>query len=374
MMVYLDHNSTTPLDQRVVDAMMPFLREDYGNPSSSHALGARAAAAIASARSHVGDLVGADPAAVTFCSSATEAINTVLSSIHKGSVITTDVEHAATLGAAERLEAAGVNVVRLPVDREGQLDLAQLRNALDSRPSLVSVLWANNETGAIFPVQEIAALCAQYGVPLHVDAVQAAGKLPIDLRSTPIDYLSVSAHKINGPKGVAALVINSRSMPRPLLVGGPQEHGRRAGTENVAGIVGFGAAALLAASERSDRERTAKRLRDALESSLCNTIERVSINARGSPRIFNTANVCFEGVDGDDLVTALDSVGVCISAGSACHAQATEPSHVIRAMTGSYDVARSSVRFSLSHTTTEADIEYAGRSVAAQVRALRSPG
>jgi len=337
--------------------MLPFFQEAFANPSSAHTGGAIASRAIESARFLVAELVGTEPEGITFCSSATEAINTVIASA-KGKIVTTVAEHAATLSAVERMERTGTQIVRLSVDHNGQLDVDELGDAIDAGTALVSLLWANNETGAIFPIERIADLCASRSVPLHVDAVQAAGKLPIDLREVPIDFLSISAHKMNGPKGIAALITGGTARVKPLLVGGHQEGGRRAGTENVPGIVGFGAAASLALKEMAHRTDTVKPLRDRLETSLIERLHSCWVNANNSPRLVNTSNIGFLNVDGDDLAAALDARGIFVSTGSACHANATEPSHVIRAMTHSYDAARSSVRFSLGHSTTLAEIDY----------------
>jgi len=372
MQIYLDHNSTTPLDPRVVETMLPFLSSAYGNPSSSHTFGAVAARAVDVARQQVADMVGASPSDVIFCSSATESINTAVSSVTDGSVVTTVVEHAATRRATERLEQKGVRVVRVKVNQHGELDVAELTNALDDgRVSLVTILWANNETGVIFPIDVISELCAARSVLLHVDAVQAVGKIAVDIGLLPIDFLSLSAHKINGPKGIAALVARNRARLRPLLVGGQQENGFRAGTENVPGIVGFGTAAAIVKDERVVRHGTVRRLRDRLESELLHHVSDTWVNGAGAPRLVNTSNIGFTGIDGDDLCAALDARGIAVSTGSACHSNATEPSHVIRAMTGSYDAARSSVRFSLSHLTTDNDIQYVVDSVASAVADLR---
>jgi len=369
MQIYLDHNSTTPVDSRVVEAMLPFFQEAFANPSSAHTGGAIASRAIESARFLVAELVGTEPEGITFCSSATEAINTVIAST-KGKIVTTVVEHAATLSAVERMERTGTQIVRLSVDRDGQLDLDELGEAIEGA-ALVSILWANNETGAISPIERIANLCASRSVPLHVDAVQAAGKLPIDLREVPIDFLSISAHKMNGPKGIAALITGGKARVKPLLVGGHQEGGRRAGTENVPGIVGFGAAASLALKEMAYHTDTVMPLRDRLETSLVDRLHSCWVNASNSPRLANTSNIGFADIDGDNLAAALDGRGIYVSTGSACHANATEPSHVVHAMTHSYDAARSSVRFSLGHSTTLAEIDYVIDAVVSAVAEMR---
>ena len=371
MQIYLDHNSTTPVDPRVVEAMVPFLGSAFGNPSSAHLFGSTASLAIEGARQQVAELVGAEPDDVTFCSSATESINTVISSVTEGRVITTMVEHAATLRAVERLERSGVTVIRLGVDRNGQLDLDTLAREIKEGAALVSVLWANNETGVLFPIREIAELCSLYETPLHVDAVQAGGKIRIDLRDTPITYLSINAHKCYGPKGIAALVSSNTGAFRPLLVGGEQEKGRRAGTENVPGIVGFGMAASLAQREMTSRGGAVRELRDFLEQEMLRRVADCRVNGSGAARMANTSNIMFSGVNGDEVAAMLSARGIAVSTGSACHASATEPSHVIRAMTGSYEAAESSVRFSLSHMHSGAEMQYVLESAVAVVAALR---
>ncbi len=372
MHVYMDHNSTTPIDPRVVDAMVSSLHENYGNPSSAHALGASAGAAIERARQQVARLLNADPDQLVFCSSATEAINTVINIVGAGgTLVTSTVEHAATLESALQLGDRGGIVTEVPVDAQGALDWARLEQAISQRPHLVSFMWANNETGVVFPIAEIAELCAAHGVPLHVDAVQAAGKLAIDLMRLPISFLSISSHKIFGPKGVAALLIRDAGSVRPLLVGGGQERGVRAGTENVPGIVGFGEAAELARSERLDRMTLAASLRDRLEREVQFQIRGSRVNGVGSPRISNTCNIAFAGIDGDDLVGVLDGMGIAVSSGSACHARSLAPSHVLMAMTGSREVASGSIRFSLSHLNTLEEVDYVLQSLNVAIATLR---
>ena len=371
-MIYLDHNSTTPLNSRVVDAMAEALASLYGNPSSAHSAGAAAAAAIEQARERVAELVGADRTDVTFCSSATEAINTVIRAA-RGLVITTAVEHAATLRAVALHERLGFEAVRLAVDADGVVPLDSLTEQLDTRPvALVSVIWVNNETGVISPIDAIARLCEARRVPLHVDAVQAAGKLPIFLDNLPIDFLTISAHKIGGPKGIAALVNRQGRPLPPLIVGGGQEHGRRSGTENVPGIVGFGVAAGLALQELEATNASTSMLRDHFEERIQTLYPFARINGAGAPRVSNTSSVSFPGVGGDDLACYLDGQGICVSTGSACHSATTEPSHVIQAMTGSREHAASTVRFSLGSTSTLDEIDRCLEVVTSGIAALAS--
>ena len=304
-MIYLDHNSTAPVHPRVVEAMAEALKSLFGNPSSAHTAGATAAAAVERARAQVADLVGADPAEVTFCSSATEAINTVIRAA-RGVVVTTQVEHAATLRAVALHARMGGDAVRLPVDVNGLVSLDGLANELRSRPvALVSVIWVNNETGVIAPIEEIARICEDRGVALHVDAVQAAGRVPISLDTLPIDFLTISAHKIGGPKGIAAM-INRQDRPLPaLIVGGGQENGRRSGTENVPGIVGFGIAAELALRNLDATNERLAGLRGRLEDRLKALLPWVGINGGGASRVSNTSSLSFEGVSGDELAAYL---------------------------------------------------------------------
>jgi cysteine desulfurase len=374
--IYLDHNATCPVHPDVLAAMLPFFQRHAGNASSAHIPGAEARAAIDRARSSVASLVGAPSPSVLFTSSATEAINMAIHSalsFCRGShprIVLTAVEHAAVRQCVRSLEETGVEAVVVSVDREGALDLEALSDAITPDTCLVSVMWANNETGVIFPIPSIAELCATSQVALHVDGVQAAGKLPISLQDVPIDYLSISAHKLFGPKGAGALVA-APSKVRSLLHGGNQEKGRRAGTENVPAIVGFGEAARLALVELEDRAATVQSLRDRLEIAL-RSVDGCYINGQGQPRIPNTVNVGFPGIDGDAIAGVLDAAGIYVSTGSACNADTLTPSHVITAMTHSYERASEAVRFSLSHFNTEEEIEQTGAAVRQSVSSLRS--
>lgn len=370
-MIYLDYNSTAPVHPRVADTMAEALKSLYGNPSSAHSAGATAAAAVERARAQVADLVGADSAEVTFCSSATEAINTVVRAA-RGAVVTTEVEHAATLRAVALHERMGGEAVRLAVDMNGLVSLAGLANELDRRPvALVSIIWVNNETGVISPIEAIARVCEDRGVALHVDAVQAAGRVPISLDSLPIDFLTLSAHKIGGPKGVAAFINRQNRPLPPLIVGGGQEHGRRSGTENVPGIVGFGVAADLALRSLDATNKHLAPLRGHLEETIKTLLPFAGINGTAALRVSNTSSMYFAGVSGDELAAYLDGQGICVSTGSACHAATTEPSHVIQAMTGSRERARSTVRFSLGPATSRDEIDRCVEAVAAGISALR---
>ncbi len=375
--IYLDHNATTPVLPGVLSAMLPFFEENSANPSSAHTAGSKARTAIERARNLIADLVHGSPDNILFTSSATEAINTALHSaiaLRRGSssrILTTTVEHPAVQQYALAAEKSGMELIQIPVDPSGALELDRLEDAISPETSVVSVMWANNETGVIFPISQIAELCAGRHVLLHVDAVQAAGKIPIDLRAIPIDYLSISAHKIFGPKGVGALIA-SPDLVVPLLLGGNQETGRRAGTENVPAIVGFGEAARLAALELMQRVKAVTTLRDRLEQVLFQTIKGCHINGMGQPRIPNTTSIGFDGIDGDTLINMLNANDIYASTGSACSASTPTPSHVIMAMSGSYERAGEAVRFSLSHLNTDAEIAQTIAVVEQSVTLLRS--
>lgn len=356
--------------------MKPFLTERWGNPSSSYSFGSQLKAEIEAARRAVAKLVNAGASEVVFTGSATEADNTALNAAlsaqpGKRHLVTSAVEHSAVLNHGVFLATQGVRVTRLPVNREGLLDVLALEAALTEDTALVSLMWANNETGVIFPVAEIAALCRRRGVPFHCDAVQAAGKLSIDLKAVPIDYLSLSAHKLGGPKGVGALVVRKGAPFAPHLHGGHQERGRRGGTENVAGIVGFGCAAELAAKELPDYAARVQPLRDRLEAELLARSPGAERNGHASLRLPNTTNLTFPGVESEALLLLLDQAGICASAGSACLADSDEPSHVVRAMKPESAASRQMVRFSLGRETTGAEIESAVDAVTTVIARLR---
>ena len=335
-------------------------------------LGLEAREAIERARDQVADLVGCETGSVVFTSSATEAINTAVSSatdrgLHCGRLVTTAVEHSAVLNYCSVLEKDGFEIVRVGVYQDGGLNLDELETAITLGTRLVSVMWVNNETGVKFPIKQVSELCQSKGVLLHVDAVQAAGKVPIALQELAIDYLSLSSHKVFGPKGVGALIVGERAPFNPLHVGGHQELGRRGGTENVAGIVGFGVATKLAREELDRRTANVRPLRDRLERAVIEQVPGAYINGLQSDRTPNTTSIGFPGVDSDTLVATLDAEGISVSAGSACLSDSLVPSHVIMAMTHSYAKASEAVRFSLSHLNTQEEID---RTIEALLRAL----
>lgn len=361
-MIYLDYNATAPLRPEVFEAMKPFLTERWGNPSSSYSFGSQLKSEIEAARRSVAKLVNASVSEVVFTGSATEADNAALNAAlftqpGKRHIITSAVEHSAVLNHCTFLESQGMRVTRLPVDSEGQLDITALADAIDEETALVSLMWANNETGVIFPIAEIAALCRARGVLFHCDAVQAAGKLPIDLKITPINYLSLSAHKLGGPKGIGALYVSKSSPFVAHVHGGHQERGRRGGTENVAGIIGFGKAAELSLRELPAYAKRMQPLRDMLETGLSNRLSNAVINGQLAVRLANTASVSFRGVHTEAALLLLDQAGVCASAGSACLSDSDEPSHVIKAMKPASNAAKETIRFSLGSFTTSEEIK-----------------
>jgi len=374
MVVYCDHNASTPLRPEVLDAMLPYLREQYGNASSVHAWGARARDAVETARQGVAALLGAHPAEIVFTSGGTESNNLAIlgaaRAMPRRTVVTTPIEHSSVRAVVRGLVEDGYDVREVPIDDVGRVNVAALAAALDGAVGLVSIGWANNEIGTIQPIDEIAAICRSREVPLHVDAVQAAGKLPVHVRG--IDVLSLSAHKLGGPKGVGALFVR-RDLPwRPLFAGGGQERGRRPGTENVAGIVGMGDACRLAAAELGGFGEACVALRDALWAALQQRIPRIRRNSpAGEGCLPNTLNVSIDGVRGEALVAALDLAGVAVSGGSACAAGAGEPSHVLLALGRTAEAARDGVRFSLGRTNTRDEIDHVVRGAAAAVERSR---
>lgn len=374
--VYLDHNATTPPDPRVLDAMLPFLRESFGNPSSLHWYGQRARAAVEEARGRVAALIGAEPAEVVFTASGSESDNMALRGAvaraggARRGVVTTAVEHHAVLHAAKALGAEGAEVRVARVGEDGRLELDDLDAKLDAATLIASVMLANNETGVVQPVAEAARLARARGALVHCDAVQAAGKLAVDVRALDVDLLTLSAHKLYGPKGVGCLYVRRGTKLAPLVHGGAQERNRRAGTENVAGIVGFGVAAALAKDALGAEAERVRLLRDRLEGRLLATS-----GARrngGEPRLANTSNVSFEQVDAEALLIAIDLDGVAASTGAACAAGGLEPSHVLKAMGFPPERVQSSLRLSLGRGTTEAEVDYAAEVITAAVARQRA--
>jgi cysteine desulfurase len=373
--VYLDHNATTPLDPRVLEAMIPVLQEGFGNPSSLHWFGQQARAALDEARSDVAALIGATPAEIVFTASGTEADNIALRGVAgmtpepRRKIVISAVEHHAVLNTARALSGEGWPVETVPVTPGGRADLEDLRAKVDERTALVSLMLANNETGIIQPVEEAVRLARARGALVHVDAVQAAGKVPLDVTRLDVDLLSLSAHKLYGPKGVGALYVRRGTRLQAFVRGGAQERNRRAGTENVAGIVGFGRAARLALAELTREGARLAALRDRLEERLL-AIPGTRRNGEG-PRVPNTTNLSFEGVEAESLLIALDLMGIAVSTGAACAAGAVEPSHVLRAMGLPMEQVQASLRFSLGRGTTPAHVDRAAEAVGASIERLR---
>lgn len=375
--VYLDNNATTPVAPEVVEAMGPFLRDLWGNPSSGYTFGRQVAKHVQQAREQVAALLNADPREIVFTSCGSESDNAAIHSAlvtqpGKRHVLTTAVEHPAVLNFCQYLEKRGYEVTYLPVESDGTLDVHLLERSIRPDTALVTVMWANNETGVMFPVEEIAAICRSKGVLFHTDAVQAAGKVKLDVQAVGMDFLSLSAHKLHAPKGVGLLYLRRRTKFQPFVIGGHQEGGRRGGTENVAGIVGFGRAAELALSRLNDENTRVRALRDRLEAGLLRSIPRCSRNGAREPRLPNTANVAFEGVEAEAVLALLDQVGICASSGSACATGSLEPSHVLRAMGLPVARARGCVRFSLGYYNTEADVDFALKELPPIIARLRA--
>lgn len=361
--IYLDNNATTACDPAVVDAMLPFFTEQFGNPSSMHSFGNKVAHALKEARGRVQALLGAEhESEIVFTSCGTESDSTAILSALKAQsgrnqIITTAVEHPAILTLCDYLEKEGGVVHRLGVDKKGRLDLDEYRSLLSPRTAIVSVMWANNETGTIFPVETMAEMARSVGAMFHTDAVQAVGKIAIDLKSTKIDMLSLSGHKLHAPKGVGVLYLRRNTRFRPLLRGGHQERGRRSGTENSASIVGLGVAAKQALEHMAYENTEVKRLRDRLEAGILPRVPRSFVTGDPANRLPNTANIAFEFVEGEAILMLLNRQGIAASSGSACTSGSLEPSHVMRAMGIPYTAAHGTIRFSLSRYTTEAEID-----------------
>jgi cysteine desulfurase len=384
--VYLDHNATTPVEPEVLSAMLPYLSGEYGNAASIHTFGQRARAAVETAREQVAALIGARPQEIVLTSGGTESDNHAIFGIVEhastpshssgqvsGHVITTAIEHEAVLNTCQALEKRGTRVTYLPVDREGLIDLNALRDVLLRNPEtvLITIMHANNELGTVQPLDEIGGIAAEADVCLHTDAVQSAGKLPIDVNVLKMDLLSLSGHKLYAPQGIGALYIRGGTRLRQLLYGGHHQRGFRPGTENVPGIVGLGAAAEMAKKSLTQDAARISGLRDRLERGLLERVPHSRVNGGRAPRTPNTTNVLFPGLEGEALVIALDLKGLACSTGAACSSGAVEPSHVLTAIGLLPEEARASLRFSLGRHTTAADIDFALQVVPAAVAQLR---
>jgi cysteine desulfurase len=359
-LIYLDNNATTRPAPEVVAAMLPYLTEFYGNPSSVHRFGQRSRQAIDEARAQVAALIHSADSQITFTGGGTEAVNTAIRGIlatrsPRKKIVTTTVEHSATRELCQQLARGGAEIIEIGVGHDGSLNQGTFRAAIDDTCALATVMQANNETGVLFPIAELQQICKEHRVPLHVDATQAVGKIPVDATALQIDAMSFAAHKFHGPKGVGALFVRRGLRIRPSIIGGPQEAGRRGGTENVPGIVGMGKAAELALASLDQTPRIAA-LRDRLEQSILHKIPDTHVNGSTAHRLPNTTNIGFSRLEAEAILLLLSEQGICASAGAACSSGSLEPSHVLRAMHVDDKIAHGAVRFSLSRYTTEDEI------------------
>ncbi len=372
---YLDNNATTQTAPEVLQAMDPYYREMYGNPSSIHRFGGQVGRVVSKARAQVAELIGAAPEEIVFTAGGSEGDNMAIRGTvealagKKRHIVTTRVEHPAVREVCHYLEKNGFRLTEIPVDGDGTLDLDALEKAITPDTAIVSVMWANNETGVMFPIEKIAQLVKSRGAVFHTDAVQAVGKVPIDLKNTPIDLLTLSGHKLHAPKGIGALYVRKGTKLVPLIIGGHQEGGKRAGTENVPGIVGLGTACEHARKNMDEDNRRMIRLRDRLERGLLSSCTGARVN--GTNRLPNTLNISFEYIEGESILIMLDDLGISASSGSACTSGSLEPSHVLRAMGVPFTLAHGSVRFSLSRYTTEEEIDHVIHHMPAIVDRLR---
>ncbi len=361
-LVYLDNNATTAVAPEVFEAMQPFFTQHYGNPSSMHTFGGKVGRYVDSARQQVAELLGASPAEVVFTAGGSEGDNLALRGTlealagSKRHIVTTRVEHPAVRGPCHHLQKLGYRLTELSVDKDGALNLDELAEAITADTAIVSVMWANNETGVLFPIEQIAQIVKARGVVFHTDAVQVAGKIPIDLSRIPVDLLTLSGHKLHGPKGVGALFVRKRTKLLPLIIGGHQEGGKRAGTENVPGIVGLGKACELAGRYFDEEFGKVRGLRDRLQAGLLQRTPDAYVN--GKRRLPNTLNISFEYVEGEAILMLMDQLGIAASSGSACTSGSLEPSHVMRAMGVPFTRAHGSIRFSLSRYNSQEEVDY----------------
>lgn len=373
--IYLDNNATTQVDPAVFEAMMPWLRDEYGNPSSVYSLGKRAAAALDVSREQVSSLIGCTPSELLFTSCGSESINSAILSAasidpDKTHIVTTAVEHSATIKLCEHLARRGYEITWLPVDSSGQLDLEKLDKAIRPDTALVTLLWANNETGVLFPVEQISRITNAKKVPLHIDAVQAVGKLPLNVSELGVQFLSLSGHKLHCPKGVGGLYVNKRMRYTPWLRGS-QENARRGGTQNVASIVGLGKAAELAGAHTEAEASGIRTMRDRFERNILSSVPGTEVNGDPDNRLPNTSSIAFDGLESEAALILLDEQGICCSAGSACTSGSVHPSHVLKAMGFSNDRARGSLRFSFGRFNTLAQVDIACAVIPETVKKLR---
>lgn len=361
--VYVDNNATTKVAPEVLEEMLPYFSEFYGNPSSMHFFGGQVQKRVDEARAKVADFLGAEPSEIVFTSCGTESDNAAIlgtldSYPEKRHLITTRVEHPAVGNVSTYLGRKGYRVTELSVDREGRLDLDELRESLTDETALVTIMYANNETGVVFPIEEIGEIVKARGIPFHTDAVQAAGKIPLNMKKSKVDMLSISGHKLHAPKGIGVLYIRKGTRFSPFMIGGHQEKGRRGGTENVPYIIGLGKACELAKKHLDEENTKVKALRDYLETKLLEKIPNTLVNGDRVHRLPNTVSVSFEYVEGESILLLLSDLGICASSGSACTSGSLEPSHVLRAMGVPFTAAHGSIRFSLSIYNTKEEMDY----------------
>ena len=374
--IYADNNATTAVDPKVFEAMTPFLTNLYGNPSSVYTFGGQVEQYIDNARNSLASLIGADAKEMIFTSCGTESDSAaIFSALHlcpkKRKIVISKIEHPAVLNVGKELVRRGYKVEEVPVDTKGRIDMERLEEAVNDDTAIVSVMWANNETGNIYPVEHIAEIAHKHGALFHTDAVQAVGKVEIDLSKSAIDMLSLSGHKLHAPKGVGALYVKRGVRFRPFITGGHQERNRRAGTENVASIVGLGKAAELAEKNMVHENKDVKTLRDRLEKTLLETIPATRLNGDPENRLPNTSNISFEFIEGESILLHLDRMGICASSGSACTTGSLEPSHVLRAMGVPYTAAHGAIRFSFSRFNKEEEVDFILEKIPPVIERLR---
>lgn len=374
--IYMDNNATTQVAEEVIEEMMPFLRDKYGNPSSMHTFGGQVGKQVAQARERVAALLGCEPDEILFTSCGTESDNTAIKGIlsmypDRRKVVTTRVEHPAVLTTCRDLERHGYSISEISVDGQGRLDVDELGFRLDDNTAIVSVMWANNETGTIFPIERIAELANARGIAFHTDGVQAVGKIPINLKDSSIDLLSLSGHKLHAPKGVGVLYVRRGTRMGTFMHGGHQESGRRGGTENVPGIIALGKACELATLNMAEENTRVSALRDKLEEGILSSCPDCFVNGDTENRLPNTSNISFEFIEGESILMLLDQFGICASSGSACTSGALEPSHVLRAMGVPFTAAHGSIRFSLSRYNSDQEVDTVIEKMPAIVTRLR---
>lgn len=375
--VYLDNNATTQVAPEVLEAMLPYFREYYGNPSSMHSFGGQVARRIREAREQVAALIGATPDEIIFTSCGTESDNAAIHSAlathpERRHIVTSRVEHPAVKALCANLSGQGYRITELPVEKNGLLDLEQFVGSLTPDTAVVSLMWANNETGVVFPVEKAAELAHERGIPFHTDAVQATGKIPIDMKKNTVDMLSFSGHKLHAPKGIGVLYVRKGTRFSPFLIGGHQEKGRRGGTENTPSIIGLGNACELAARHLDTENSAVRRLRDKLEGALLARVPKCRVNGDIEKRLPNTTNISFEFVEGEGILLLMNEHGICASSGSACTSGSLQPSHVLRAMGVPFTMAHGSIRFSLSIYNTEEEIDFTIEKLPPIIERLRS--